>query len=312
MIFNIAVPQMNEPVPVTTTTPTFTYTGRYEMVDEGLDGAVQNWNIRFLTSGTLKFTDFGGAGNFDAFLVGGGGAGARGGLVQGNYRSGGQGGGGGYTQTKKGITLNLGENYYIDIGEGGVAVQKTVSLAADGEPTSAFGYTANGGKGGAATAGGGDGGNGGGLGGYNSDTDSNGRGGYGGGIDGIGGQDGGVGNSTAQNSPSSGQGRTTREYGEADRRMYACGGSGSGGWRSNSSYGRCGAVYSVDGDATIYGGMGAGRYPEGSGISGKHEAQSASANTGGGGGGSNADATPGWGYVPGNGGSGIVCLRNAR
>ena len=37
--------------------PEFTYTGNYRLLDDGLaeDGEIQNWRIKFLTSGTLEF-----------------------------------------------------------------------------------------------------------------------------------------------------------------------------------------------------------------------------------------------------------------
>lgn len=60
-----------------TETPKFSYTGKYEIVnddDTPYTSGNKNWKIRFLTSGTLKFTDLSGAANgIDVFLVGGGG-----------------------------------------------------------------------------------------------------------------------------------------------------------------------------------------------------------------------------------------------
>lgn len=59
-----------------------------------------NWKIRFLTSGTLRFTDLKSAENgIDIFMVGGGGNGA-------SYGGGG-GGGSGYTKTRKNYTVAL-------------------------------------------------------------------------------------------------------------------------------------------------------------------------------------------------------------
>ncbi len=58
--------------------PTFTYTGEYEIVDDTdkpITISPENWNIRFLTSGTLRILDpLGAANGIDAFLVGGGGS----------------------------------------------------------------------------------------------------------------------------------------------------------------------------------------------------------------------------------------------
>lgn len=80
------------------TIPEFTYTGDYEIVndsDEPITVSQGNWKIRFLTSGTLTFTNLNGAeGGIDVFLVGGGGAGGNGvwdnGYVQRDQRGGGQ------------------------------------------------------------------------------------------------------------------------------------------------------------------------------------------------------------------------------
>ena len=73
--------------------PEFTYTGTYNLIDDG-NG---DWRIKFLTSGKLIFTKLGAAANgIDVFLVGGGGGGANGSLV---VKLGG-GGAGGYTNTK--------------------------------------------------------------------------------------------------------------------------------------------------------------------------------------------------------------------
>ena len=52
--------------------PSYTYTGAHQLTREG----GYNWNIRFLTSGRLTFTQLGNAGSLDVFLVGGGAAGA--------------------------------------------------------------------------------------------------------------------------------------------------------------------------------------------------------------------------------------------
>ena len=62
----------------TTTIPTFTYTGNYEVVDDDdnvisdVDSYEGNWKIRFLTSGTFESTS---DVLVDVFLVGGGGGG---------------------------------------------------------------------------------------------------------------------------------------------------------------------------------------------------------------------------------------------
>lgn len=320
MIFNLCIPHPPQPAPPAASLPAFTYTGRYELIDEGEANGARNWNLRFLTGGTLKFTDFGGAERFDVFLCGGGGAGARP-VKQSSGYWGGQGGGGGRTLTRRGLALSAGENYYISIGAGGAGTGTVVNRAADGEATSAFGCTAEGGQGGGASVNNasvfGAGGCGGGNGAMNDGVNQascNGRGGDGGFGDILGGEymgNGGL-SSSSVTAYAQGQDTSTREYGEASGRMYGCGGSGAGGWRSSSSYGYSGAVYAPPGDPVVYAGTGAGHNEPGSG---HHEAASAGPNTGGGGGGANyggADATASWGKTAGSGGSGIVCLRNAR
>ena len=111
---------------VITGTPTlnkdFIYTGSCQVIDDSTE-AYNEWRIKFLTSGTLKFTA-----NIavDIFLVGGGGGGA--GHVansSGTLCSGG--GGGGYTKTLNNITLNKNVSYSIVIGNGGVKGDRGVA-----------------------------------------------------------------------------------------------------------------------------------------------------------------------------------------
>ena len=74
--------------------PTYTYTGSSQLIDDG-NG---NWRIKFLTSGTLTFTNLGtGVNGIDVFCVGGGGGGGGG---FGPSYTGGGGGGGGAGATK--------------------------------------------------------------------------------------------------------------------------------------------------------------------------------------------------------------------
>lgn len=101
--------------------PEFTYTGEYQLLDEG----EKNWSIKFLTSGTLNFSKPRSAlKGIEVFLVGGGGIGGFGG----GYNGGG-GGGGGYTKTAT-AEVTADTNYPIIIGgSGGI--------------TSGFGHTAD-------------------------------------------------------------------------------------------------------------------------------------------------------------------------
>ena len=166
--------------------PKFTYTGQYSFIDDGSD----NWRIKFLTSGVLTWLK---DTMIDVFLVGAGGGG--------KSKSPQAGGGGGYTKTVKSVAIAKNAQYTIEIGVSGESV--------DGGNTSAFGLTAEGGKvGGKALGAGGNGGSGGG--GYNAA----------GGIDGA--------NGSANNiyRGGTGQGTTTREFGESTGDLYASGGSG--------------------------------------------------------------------------------------
>ncbi len=185
--------------------PEFTYTGDFEIVndsDEVITVSQDNWKIRFLTSGTLTFTNLNGAENgIDVFLVGGGGnGGTRNWNPDSNIYCHGAGGGSGYTTTEKGVTLTTGTEYQIEIG------------AATGS-TSAFSLSASGGKS-AGTA--------------SRGWQNGGNGASGGGAtDGVGGTDGGNGTAPRYGTAGTGQGTTTREFGEENGRLYASGGNGN-------------------------------------------------------------------------------------
>ena len=196
----------------------------------------------------------------DLFLVGGGAGGA----------GSGAGGGGGYTQTIRKVPITLNNGYAITIGAGGNADE-------NGGNSSAFGYSVSGGKTGYYD--GGAGGSGGGSGFRKQELAPAGTGGSDGSNGGAGQYNGGV-----------GQGRTTREFGEAGEKLYAGGGGGGG-----NNYGPASVCYS--GGAGGAGGGGAGGRMGSEGSAGE-------ANTGGGGGG-----TSGGHFA---GGSGIVIIRNAR
>lgn len=228
------------------TIPEFTYTGDYEIVndsDEPITVSEGNWKIRFLTSGTLTFTNLNGAeGGIDVFLVGGGG--------NGETIRGARGGGGGYTKTVKGISIAIATPYTITIG-------------ASSGTSSAFGASANG----ASNADGGSGGGG---------------GGSSGGTSGDGGSNGGNGTAGNVSQGGTGQGTTTREFGESTGKLYSGGGGGSA-----ANAGAAGD--STAGAGAAYGGA----------------AKNGAANTGGGGGAA-------YSGTAGRGGSGIVIIRNAR
>jgi hypothetical protein len=185
------------------TIPVFTYSGSYEIVDDSgltITTTTGNWKIRFLTSGTLNFTDLRGAANgIDLFLVGGGGG------TRSAYSAG---AGGGYTKTVKNIQIDKGA-YEITVGSGGTGTA--------GGTTSAFGRSAEGG-----TTGqgewhriGGNGGSGGGA--YSGATNVAG---------GQGGSNGGNGAAADEDAGGQGQGSNTREFGETNGALYAGGGAG--------------------------------------------------------------------------------------
>lgn len=271
MIFNIGGSRTVAPEPDKhTVMPEFTYTGRYQLINDGrrADGT-QNWRIKFLTSGRLVFSKV--VENLTVFLVGGGGGGA----------AHGGGGAGGYTTTQN-VTATEGEEYQINVGNGGRGgVKEGDYNGKSGGQSSAFGARANGGGGGLHQDGmfgtyGGSGGSGG--------------GGFG---SGNGGADGAGGTTGTKNYPGgAGQGRTTREFGERGGTLYAGGGGGG----TYSEWGYVGGKGGAGGGANAH----QGQFEEG---------HSAKSNTGGGGGGGLKQAT---GSDGGDGGSGIVVLRNRR
>ena len=239
----------------------FTYTGDYRIRFE--DGVIE-----LLSSGEFKSLD---DNNVDIFCVGGGGGGGNR-----SNTSGSSGGGGGYTATRLNNKIIANTRIEVTIGNGGA----NGSTGSNGGITS-FGniLSANGGKGGRTNSTTADGGSAGGDGGAYTG--------------GKGGSDG------ASTSAGSGQGTTTREFGESSGKLYA--GGGGGGCNSTNI-----ADYDVNGGAGS-GGKGGG----GNGGNYKYPAGAGMANTGGGGGGgqgTNSASYP----SGGKGGSGIVCIRKAK
>ena len=253
---------------VVSTVPVFTYTGNYTIIDEGEEG----WQIQFLDSGTLNFTELDSL--IDVWLVGGGGgSGGR------DY---GGGGGGGYTQYGGSISPVLGTNYSIVVGAGGVGTSTANSSGGKGGSSTAFGFTAEGGYGGQYNSGfyGGNGGSGGGAG---RTTVGNGRGGSNGSN--------GYTDSETNTFAGTGQGKSTRDWGRYSGTLRS--GGGGGGSRLTSP--------NVGGD----GGGGDGGY-------GSASATGVAPTNGwdnyGGGAGGNAT----YKAVAANGGTGIVIIRNHR
>lgn len=206
-----------------------------------------HWRIKFLTSGVLEW--LGEDTEIDIFLVGGGAAESS------------SGGGGGYTKTVKKITITKNQRMEITIGAGGVGNSSPGGTTTFGDQFVNGGSGKNGGSGGGAYGNTGKGGDGG--------SDGN---------------DGGTANGS---SSGTGQGSTTREFGESGAELYSGGGGGMG-----ESAGGNGGL----GTPTIA-------------TAGKTSSYYKPGNPGGGYGGG---AGGGWGNGAGNGAQGIVIIRNTR
>lgn len=256
----------------------FTYTGDYVVRKDGV--------VELLTSGTIVFLE---PKVIDLFMVGGGGAG---GSDAKNTVVGCGGGGGGYTRTVRKVNVTPNKNYTVAIGAGAEA-SKTVDKPVSG--STSFGeFSVAGGvsvqlnrSASADYTVGGRGGSGGGDGLYSKST---------GGEGGSDGGSGGLGSGTGL--PASGQGFTTKEFGEPTGKLYA-GGGGGGTYISAQS-----PVYALGGA----GGGGDGAW--GAGANRTQEAGAGEANTGGGGGGGVGVGGVA-NIIGGSGGSGIVCFRES-
>ena len=236
--------------------PEFTYSGDYLFADDGDN----NWHVKFLTSGTLVFKSLGNASSgIDVFCVGGGSSGGRGyqEVSDTAYNSSGDGGGGGYTRTMRGIIPTRNFEYQITIGAGGIADQTNGSNPVNGGNTSAFGIITSGGLG----KNGGSGGGSGSTWWYSGQYTSGGR------SDGATNGRDALGKGQISKPGPNGETGNTREFGEETGTLYSKGGNGGG-----------------------YQGVGA----------------DGAVNTGNGGGSSYYNKTAG------NGGSGIVIIRNKR
>lgn len=292
-------------------TKDFTYTGESIYVnDKG-----GNWRLKFLSSGI--FTPSKDV-VVDIFAVGGGGGGSGGVYTkyQTIYTS--AGGGGGHTKTVTSQSLTAGTAYTITVGSGGTGGANNGGAAKDGSASSfATLCTANGGGGAKTKSGdymkGGNGGSGG-AGAMNYKTGTEGTDyvidstGYSGGYDGSDGK--------GVRLNGTGQGTTTREFGESSGELYAGGGGNGAVMKYENSEWRIAAMVTLGGE----GGGGSGRilYIH-NGVPSYSEANGWTSTGGGGGGGltsnGNADSsftTAAASAVGGAGGSGIVIIRNAR
>nr|DAU59485.1 MAG TPA: hypothetical protein [Caudoviricetes sp.] len=249
----------------------FEYTGTYnERLDDGV--------VELLTSGVLTVTK---DTAIDAFLVGGGASGSGGSNAFNSLWNGGGGGGGGFTKTITNALLQANVGYSIVIGAGGIALAGKEAYGKKGSAggeTTAFGYTVKGGSPSAnSELNGGNGGSGGGVGGGRNTSI--------GVTPGDGASDGNDALTINSRVGGTGQGTTTREFGETTGKLYAGGGAGA---KSSES------------TTTASGGEGGGG----------NQSASGEANTGGGGGGGTVYTISNeYASSPGSGGSGIVCIR---
>lgn len=249
------------------------FTGNHAIFGDETAGRIELYE-----SGELTLSP----GTYDFFLVGGG---AGGNPIATNYyrNPAGGGGGSGYTATQKAISLDSVTVILAFIGAGGASKTAGTDTSLSYTGTSPWTYTAEGAPAPAPGISGGNGGSGGGV-------------GAGGGADdgGAGGSDGADGGHSGSESKyaGTGQGTTTRAFGESANTLYA----GAGGGGVSGAYGTPGP-----------GGAGGG----GTGGVEARNGQSATPNTGGGGGGgggtwSEDDTDGGTG---GTGGSGIIIIR---
>ena len=197
---------------------------------------------------STKFTVPKGVKKIDVFCVGGGGSGrystlwSPGPYATASFTTGGSGGGGGYTNTMKNIVVTPGQQLSVVVGDGGSG--GTNSNGNDGGTSSVGNVcSANGGM-----KGSGNGGSGGGAGMYYisyDDGDNCGWTGNIGGKDGRNGEDG-VLVRTSSDTPKTiggtGQGTTTRYFGESTGTLYSAGGCGM---FSPSNYGTSFPTYAV-------------------------------------------------------------------
>lgn len=207
-------PTQSKEIP-TLTTSDFTYTGTYQLTQDG-DG----WQLKFLTSGTFTPKK---AMTIDIFVVGSGGGG---GWPATNYA--GPGGGGGYVSTSVKKTLTANTAYRVVVGAGGSAATSS-SVTGGGGNNSAFALDstylaitpkkAAGGNG--STHHGGDGGSGGagqGITGYAAGSHD---------VGAAGGSDGHTARTGTNYYPGYGYGYSTRAFGEVTGTLYG-GGGGAG------------------------------------------------------------------------------------
>lgn len=194
--------------------PKYDYTGNHTLLKDNAE--LGNWRIKFLSSGVLTWLSENTT--IDVFLVGGG-SGADCSMNSAVGGSRGCGGAGGYTKTVKGTNLEKEQIVQVYVGSGGVSAANAVSAAGGnssfGEQSVQGGQGRNGGSGGGANS----------HTNYIADSYQAGNGG----TDGANGGTARVanGSDTGFTSGGSGQGSTTREFGDAGGELYSGGGGGA-------------------------------------------------------------------------------------
>ena len=186
------------------TLPTYTFTGQHLFIDDG-NG---DWRIKLLSSGVLEWMSPDAL--LDIFMVGGEASGTPNG-----------GGGGGYTKTQKKYEIKKVQRIQVQVGAGGASGNSSSgnnggtssfdTLSVGGGTTSSGHYAGNGGSGGGGSV-------------FNKTSDAG-----NGGTDGAsGGGTYSVGSANQYHTYAggSGQGTTTREFGDAGAELYSGGGGG--------------------------------------------------------------------------------------
>nr|DAE35663.1 MAG TPA: Interferon alpha/beta receptor 1, Interferon Type III, Helical cytokine.9A [Caudoviricetes sp.] len=264
--------------------PKYDYTGNATLLKDNTEQGW--WRIKFLSSGVLTWLSE--DAEIDVFLVGGGASGSSSG-----------GGGGGYTATHKKVSMSKSQRVQIQVGAGGASGNRS---SGNGGGASSFdSFSARGGS--SSHNGGGSGGSGGG----GSVTGLTKTAGAGGTDGGSGGGYTSSGTYYREYPGGSGQGKTTREFGDSGADLYSGGGGGS--CRHSGGGSVTGAAGAGGGGTPIL--AATGRYTGGT-ISDFFFGGKAGGGYGGGGGGGDSANAVDYGNGGGSGAQGICIIRNAR
>ena len=268
--------------------PKYDYTGQHTLIK---DNAEQGWwRVKFLSSGVLEWMSPDAL--LDIFMVGGGASGTPTG-----------GGGGGYTKTQKKYEIKKGQRIQVQVGAGGASGNSSSgnnggtssfdTLSVGGGATSSGHYAGNGGSGGGGSV-------------FNK-TSNAGNGGTDG-ASGGGTYSVGAANQYHTYAGGSGQGTTTREFGDAGAELYSGGGGGLCRYKGGGSV--HGSAGSGGSGSPILAGRGT--YKSSSSISDFFAGGGAGGGYGGGGGAGDSANASNYGNGGGAGAQGIVIIRNAR